>query len=280
MMNSTKPLRVLSIHGVGEHHSNLNWTTAWRDALAQGIRRWDPEMAVEYNFLCYDDVFAMKDQSEACLMSWLWMILGADCFRWLGRPRCRSKPTRTLRDEIRWTAGMVVQWMSDVELRRRTRERVASRVESFEPDVICAHSLGSLIAYDAIASGPTRLSRELTLVTFGSQIGNRCVQQRFPDGLVTRLPVRHWYHLYNRHDDIFTARIRLTADNFSEINAHFNLAGPGDHAAAGYLAHAAMSEHVWRRLLEPGRIARIKRVFCSSDSESTSPTIDTSDLIS
>ena len=260
-MKPKKPLRVMAVHGVGDHHTDHGWKDSWRSALAQGICRWNPDLAVEYDFVTYDDLFEAAQPDDGSAMSWLWAILGSDVLKWLGRRRGLGNQLERARDELRWTAGMVVQWMRDKSLRHKTRNRIRARIQEFQPDVLCAHSLGSLVTYDALARRPSAATRSMVLVTFGSQIGNRCVQANFPGGQTTRLPVRHWYHLYNRHDDIFTARICLAVDNFTEVNTPFNLAGLGDHTATAYLAHAAMSEQVWRVMLESERLARSEFLF-------------------
>jgi pimeloyl-ACP methyl ester carboxylesterase len=217
-MTSREPLRVMAVHGVGDHHSNLDWMLDWREALAQGIGRWDPDQEVEYDFVAYDDVFEADQPDSQSLVAWLWTILGADCQRWLRRNARHGNHLERVSESLRWTAGMVVQWMSDAQLRQKARARILDRIRKFQPDVLCAHSLGSLVAYDTLARLPETSTRSLIFVTFGSQIGNRCVQNHFPGSQVAGLPIRHWYHLYNRHDDIFTARIRLVCDNFSEID--------------------------------------------------------------
>lgn len=51
---------------------------------------------------------------------------------------------------------MVVQWAEDEKLRRATHERILDAVRRFDPDVVVAHSLGSLVAYDAFARSADR----------------------------------------------------------------------------------------------------------------------------
>ncbi len=256
-MSASKPLRVLAVHGVGDHHTDRSWTTTWRDAIQPAICRWDPERDVQIDFVSYDDLFESAEPDAGSLMSWLWTLLGSEFPRWFGRRQAMGHYLERARYELRWTAGMVVQWMRDEHLRESARKRILKRIEQSQADMICAHSLGSLVCYDALAR--PRASGEpwpLVFISFGSQIGNACVARKFPDQRATALAVRHWYHAYNRHDDIFTARVRISADNFTEVDTPFNRPGVGDHAAAAYLAHAVMSEEVWRPLLEPGRLAR------------------------
>ena len=101
------------------------------------------------------------------------------------------------------------------------RQRVYDSILEHQPDVILAHSLGSLITYNAFAHGDAK-SQELAdilgrahYVTFGSQIGNPFVIRNLTNGRIHPLDVEFWYHLYNVHDDVFTAPIRLPdARNF------------------------------------------------------------------
>ena len=52
------------------------------------------------------------------------------------------------------------------------------------------------------------------------------------------LPVEWWYHLYNDEDAVFTAPIRLpSAQNFTQVETHFDIDGLADHDATEYLSH-------------------------------------------
>jgi alpha-beta hydrolase superfamily lysophospholipase len=64
---------------------------------------------------------------------------------------------------------MVAQWVADERLRAGTRQAEKDDLEAFEPELILAHSLGSLIAYDLLAREP-QLAKGRTFVSFGSQI--------------------------------------------------------------------------------------------------------------
>jgi hypothetical protein len=52
-------------------------------------------------------------------------------------------------------------------------------------------------------------------VTLGSQLGNPFVSGHLDGGGVQPLSVRRWVHLYNPHDDAFTAPLTFAdQDNF------------------------------------------------------------------
>lgn len=55
-----------------------------------------------------------------------------------------------------WHAGMVAEWDQKSQLRAQLRQRLINAVTAFEPDVIAAHSLGSIICYDTFTSSEGR----------------------------------------------------------------------------------------------------------------------------
>ena len=158
-------------------------------------------------------------------------------------------------ERIKWTAGYVVAWVEDEGFKRQSRKRVLDAVREHEPDVVLAHSLGSLITYNAFTHGDAqatnvqRLLSKANYVTLGSQIGNPFVVGNLTNGRVQPLDVRFWHHLFNVHDDIFTARIRLSdMPNFRQTETPFDDEGFGDHAAESYFGHRATIENVWRQI--------------------------------
>jgi metacaspase-1 len=240
-----EPLRVLCLHGVGHHGRDLAWQERWREAITRSVRRWAPRRHVELSFPLYDDLFEAADLSLGGLVEAVWKLTlsgVAHGFRDL-RPR---RGLLDIPDRVRWTAGMVVQWVENERLQRQTRELVSEAVTAFRPDVICAHSLGSLIGYDAFSHRARRaLLESRVFASFGSQIGNPFVRERF-GGRITGLAGRRWVHLYNPHDDVFTADLAVEADNFEQVLTPFDLPGVGDHDADAYLAHPRAVERLWR----------------------------------
>ena len=128
-------------------------------------------------------------------------------------------------------------------------------VREHKPDVILGHSLGSLVTYNAFSHGDAQEAEVRALlakayyVTAGSQIGNPFVMKNLTNGRVLPLPVRFWHHLYNVHDSVFTAPIRLwEATNFRQTDTPFDEEGIADHTAESYLGHSATSQNVWARI--------------------------------
>ncbi len=247
-------MKILCIHGVGRHPRGGNWETDWSEAIKQSLERAGTEPdTVEVSYVYYDDLFARQEISWTDVLSALWK-LGSSAATSLTRGRSAARGGRGFGDlgtRVRWTAGMVVKWVEDSAFRRATRRRVRDGILREEPDVICAHSLGSLVAYDLFSGNEGReLLEDRVLMTFGSQIGNAFVRGNFSGGRIVPLAAKFWFHLYNPNDVVFTARIRLTAPNFREVTTAFDEPDDmADHDADQYLAHRHTVDRVWEEIV-------------------------------
>src|SRR5262249_47348622 len=143
-----------------------------------------------------------------------------------------------LSDSTRWYAGMVVAWINDEGLRERLRDRLAEKINATKPDLVIAHSLGSLIAYDTFATDGELISGR-SLLTLGSQLGNLFVRDSVFAGRLAPLEgAADWVHLYTPNDHVFTASLDFgefqTATNFDEVLTLFGspLSGFSDNHRA------------------------------------------------
>jgi len=236
-------LRILCVHGVGRHPPGGAWEDRWKETIAGALEQVDPTLEAHCEFAHLDEAFHRHRISFWDAIQALGKLVGSA----VASPFRRA---RGLGGSLRWTAGMVVQWVENETLRKETRDLLAREIAEFEPDVICAHSLGSLVAYDAFTAPGSELPGEKTVfVSFGSQIGNAFVAGNFLAGRIEPLRnARHWYHLYNEHDDVFAAPIRLYADNYEQVETPFDEPGVADHTATRYLGHAQARHVVWARL--------------------------------
>ncbi|NNU43350.1 caspase family protein [Ramlibacter sp. B156] len=155
-------------------------------------------------------------------------------------------------DSVRWTAGMIAQWVALEELRALLRDRLSFVIQQFQPDIVLAHSLGSLIAYDTLrpdeVAGGT-LAKDLTFVSFGSQIGNPAVRSVFGGRIEPLESCRFWWHLFNAEDDVFTCPVGLpSVGRFRQVDTFFDLPGFADHEGASYLGHEQTALTVWQDL--------------------------------
>lgn len=260
-----KALRVLAVHGVGHQELDpASWQPLWTEAIESGIRIWQPERPVDLRFAAYDALFAEADLGAPTVLRALARLLGSLVVHgvpeWLRRERGVGRAP----ERLRWTAGMVALWIGRDALRRRVRLALAREARAHDADIIVAHSLGSLIAYDAFARDAslamTSAGTPRALVTLGSQVGHAAVRASFAGRLKPLAPLA-WYHLFNEHDDIFTARVRLPASHsFVEVDTPFDIEGIADHDAVRYLTHAQARAVVWRRLALLGTSAEARRL--------------------
>jgi hypothetical protein len=248
-------MKVLCVHGIGHQEAASSvWEPLWQQAIGDNIGALSPGGAVPaIDFLDYDDLFEepLANLSYRDFATAFWN-LSSGAF---ARPRALLE----FSDSTRWYAGMVVVWVNDQDLREKLQERLLAKIGDVKPDLICAHSLGSLIAYDTFARNDDAIKNR-TLITFGSQIGNVFVRGSAFGGRVEPLEsATHWFHLYNPNDHVFTAPLDFgafqTADNFGQVITSFGnlLSGfSANHAAVNpdnpdnaYLTHPQTREVVW-----------------------------------
>lgn len=238
-----RSVRILLIHGVGHKSADAGWADGWKEAISRAFRKQGTDAALLFFTVSHDALFEQSAIDFETVLRALRRLLASGLARRDGPLERR----RRIDDALRWTAGMVAQWAADEELRLQARELLRQAIAQNDPAVICAHSLGSLIAYDLFARDPQTV-RGRTFVSFGSQIGNRFVRSLF-GGRIEPLPTAaRWVHLFNRNDAVLTAPLRLVAANFEQIDTPFDVPGPLDHAPCQYLSHAHTDEHLWRPL--------------------------------
>ena len=259
-----KKLKILAIHGVGRHETGGDWEGCWRDAIEKSLTRTDPNATSEIRFLTYDDLFDAQEITISGTLEAIAKLAGSGFWYGigdyiLGRRSRGARGLRSVSEKLRWTAGMFIQWIENESIRVQSRKRIADELEKFNADVLCAHSLGSLIAYDTFSrTEGAKLIEDKVFVSFGSQIGNPFIRSQF-GGRIEPLSCQHWYHLYNPKDDIFTVPIRVTARNFEQVDCTFDISGFADHDATEYLSHANTSEVVWSDMLTQKRLRKRHR---------------------
>jgi len=238
-------LAILCVHGIGHGDVDPGLIPAWRDAITADLQRWAPGLQVDFDFLTYDDEFDHAPLDARTYAAAVAKLAASGIVHGIGDLLPGSRGLFDLPDQLRWTAGMIAQWATEERLRERLRTRVLDAVATRRPDVVCAHSLGSLVCYDAFQRSPRALT-DRTFVTLGSQIGNPFVRDCFAGRIEPLEHARIWYHLYNPDDHVFTAELRVQAQNFVEIQAKFDK--PNDllnHDPVWYFNHASTQNRVW-----------------------------------
>ncbi|MCS0639481.1 alpha/beta hydrolase [Streptomyces sp. LP05-1] len=157
------------------------------------------------------------------------------------------------------TLGQVARYLNRREpderghtLDARIRARVADCLDTEGPTVVVAHSLGTVVALEALHrhSGPVPL-----LVTLGSPLGIRtAVLPRVrPQPVATPACVGRWLNFWDR-DDIVAARpllekfVRANADGVLPRSTRVDADGAWVHPAAKYLADGRVAGPVMEAL--------------------------------
>ena len=248
-------LSILCVHGIGHGDVDPALVPAWRQAIAAGLHRWKPALEVDFDFLAYDDEFDHAPLNPAIYAEALTRLAASGIVHGIGDLLPGTRGLFDMPAVLRWTAGMIAQWASEDRLRERLRQKLLDTVADRRPDVVCAHSLGTLICYDAFQRERPAIAGR-TLVTLGSQIGNPFVRDFFAGRIEPLARARRWFHLYNPDDRVFTTELRIQADNFTAVQTAFDKPNdPLNHDAIWYFDHANTQNSVWVALsgAEPAR---------------------------
>ncbi|HSV46983.1 MAG TPA: caspase family protein [Ramlibacter sp.] len=242
-------LNILCLHGVNTHEDG-GWLATWEQAITFASDRANGRpLDFRARDWRYNDRFAARDtDTEAYRAAFARLWESYWKHRGFAATRADQLATRNI---IERTLGMVVKWIAYDELRAELRTALEKQIKESDPHVIVAHSLGSLIAYDLLAQpGKEALLAGRVLVTLGSQVGHPGVRDSFAGKLVPIAGARHWFHLYNPHDLVFTAPLDFTNPDFTQVDCSFNRWGPLDpldHDAPTYLQHDGACQAVWSR---------------------------------
>lgn len=243
-----RTISVLCIHGIGHGDADPDLQQSWTDTITAGLTAWDQETTVACDFLLYDDLFEQAPLNPVTYGSAFAKLLASGVIHGIGDLFTRERGLFELPDKIRWTAGMVAQWISEEQLREKARTLILKKLQAGDYGVVCAHSLGSLLCYDTFLRNPKAVKGKY-FVSFGSQIGNPCVRDTFAGRIAPLEQAARWFHLYNPDDHVFTADLHMAADNFEEVGTEFDI--PNDilnHEATWYLDHQQTRSTVWREL--------------------------------
>jgi metacaspase-1 len=170
-----QPLRILCVHGVGHQENDPMFEAAWRDAITHGLSQWTFQRPFQIEFVAYDELFAARRLTPAEMLKAIAKLSASGLLHGVkdGIDDVFGRERRALSEVVRWTAGMVAQWAEDNDLRAAARQRVLDHTLALKPDVILAHSLGTLLSYDAFRQREARpVIANRIFVSFGSQIGN------------------------------------------------------------------------------------------------------------
>ena len=146
-----RPLKILGVHGLGDHRTS-DWKEKWSKTLTESFPAAEG-LSLDCRYVTYDDIFE-KTKLTAWECAKAFWKLTASGVSSIGR---RERGVLSdISDRIQWTAGYVVAWVEDEDFKRKSRKRILDAVRENQPDIILAHSLGSMITYDAFSHADAR----------------------------------------------------------------------------------------------------------------------------
>jgi pimeloyl-ACP methyl ester carboxylesterase len=265
--------RVVCVHGIGQQHKGEDVLRAdWAPALRDGIRQAgkdllgdtlaDGEICVAF----YGDLFRppgrplgvgdpwltpedMTGVERELLMTW-WQGAAASDGGVISpdaqtlTPRSVQAALRALSNS-RFFAGIaergllldlrqVSRYLSDPAVRQDAQDRVTAAVGEDEVRVLIGHSLGSVVAYEALCAHPEWPVR--ALVTLGSPLGirNLIFDRLQPPGGCWPGPVRAWTNVADAGDVV--ALVKDLRPQFGpEVECYLVDNGSHAHAVSPYL---------------------------------------------
>ncbi|MBI3509765.1 MAG: caspase family protein [Bacteroidetes bacterium] len=243
--------KILCIHGIGHKDVSIDtWSKDWENAIlkSSGLDKKN----VEFSFLKYDYLFEQRADAtggvqyeegiKILIQSWL-----SEAWKDATGRALTDTMSRGIKDNIRWYAGMPAQFAADEILRTQLRDLLNKTLAEFQPDLVYAHSLGTLITYDTLARKDEQL--KFILVTSGAQIGHPALLKTF-GGKIVDLNVKFWFNFHNEHDRVFASRpIDLRAPNFSEIETPFRHGGI-NHEVTCYMQHENAVAQAWPEIVK------------------------------
>jgi len=222
------------------------WASDWKGSISRTMGV--PVEQINFKFVKIDDIFAKYQKKNGIKYFEAISKLIRD---WISVELTRGQRDLFGRDgQIRWYAGMVVQYVQDGDLRKELYETLRNQLDTEKPDLVFSHSLGTLIAYDVLRQEAVEgKQRNLILVTAGSQIGHPALLKLF-GGRTMPLKVRHWFNFHNPYDYIFAYEsIDIDGANYTQVETAFKAPNPIDnHDVLKYIGHTNAIFEAWSRI--------------------------------
>jgi len=274
--------RVVGVHGVGDQFLGENsLQDQWRPALEDGLARAGHLLKSANEFKCafYGDLFRprgkgvldppfdasdLEDEWEQRLLVLWWeeaarvdpMVRGPDSHTKARTPMLLQRALDALSQSKFFAAlaeralisdlKQVRRYLREPETRREARTRVERAIDG-DTRVIIGHSLGSIVAYEALCAHPEWPVR--VFVTLGSPLGirNLIFEQLdpAPTGSFGTYPgcIRHWVNIADSGDIVALVK-QLGALFGSGVTDHLVNNGAKAHDATRYLTTRELGDAV------------------------------------
>ncbi len=243
-------MKVLFVHGVGHMDDNLWWQEVWVNAVEKamgGGRKIEPQ------FMAYDKLFEENGPPSGFdyLKALLSLLVCRKETNWRVRSH-KSAGDKPLKNQIRWRAGMVAEFLIDEKMKKKWRLQFQTLLKEFEPDVVYAHSLGTLLTYDFLMHPDFKNETyKWVYITAASQLYHDQLKHIFIRPL--EMPkVKRWINLNNPHDMVLAENqlvVRMDSQRtFEQHVVPWEATILFNHDEPGYINRTAELTDVWRRM--------------------------------
>ncbi len=241
--------KILCIHGIGGKDAIMNeWSPVWKNAITKSLSI-EGTMDVTFEFLYIDDLFEKYKKKNGIKYVLTIAKLIKD---WISISVFKERGIFGGDGVIRWYAGMAVQFAQDKELRDELNMRLKNKLDTYKPDLIYCHSLGTLVTYDLLRQEAVKnINRNLVLITAGSQIAHPALLRLF-GGNIMPLNVKHWFNFHNPHDYVFAYEsIDVSSASYTQVETDINDSNPANnHEALNYIGHQNALLQAWPKIIK------------------------------
>ncbi|MDR2274889.1 MAG: hypothetical protein LBF27_28530 [Sphingobacterium sp.] len=235
--------KILCIHGIGGKDESMwekeKWAVQWRKTLKDHLRITKDEAVI---FMEFDSYFSKSRANAGDYVRFFTDAFLAS----LGITKYREGGITYLKDNY---PDMVIEYLQNHNnIKRQLWASLRELILKHKPQIIYAHSLGSMMAYDFFKQQENSIGFEdITLVTAGSQLGNNAIMRAYLGGSIVQLPIKKWYNLNNNIDLVFACRdIIAKHPNFKQVETFFFEAKTANHNGWEYLNHKSAIAEVWK----------------------------------
>lgn len=235
-----KNLKLLCIHGIGGKDASMNIKGGWGDQWKTAFNSMEFTSSANIELMRFDSFF--NDENADWSDYW-------DFFQITFRNKREQKSLDMYFFDN--YPDMVVEFLLNKDgVREKLREELKKKIEEENPDVIYAHSLGSMMCYDFFTQPENSTQyKDIILVTAGSQLGNPKLRNHSLKQPVEMLPVKFWYNLNNSKDSVFARHeiVLPSNKNYKEVSTDFFGKSMG-HDGLEYLNHSNAINNVWNQI--------------------------------
>ena len=267
-------MKILYVHGINVPEDGGKCYDVWDDAIRVVLKKYGYAGPVNSARALYNDYFQQPPDGFEYIVAVVELLASlpdsSEAVKRLKKLKSpQPEPQENFDEFLQWGPGMVAKFVVEDQLRQDLRKKfLLPLIKKENPDLICAHSLGSLLCYDlAVNGGAEGIAAFVgrTLIPFGSQINNPFIRGRLWPGSVEMIEgANFWYNLYNPNDPVFVVNIKIPKEknfkslkfnpafggSFFDVGAHSptEVCDDAGNCHPGYLDNPQTADKVWKIL--------------------------------